>query len=504
MNKVSPTDLTSRVEHALDHPVTDPSTDPLDVHAALAEVLEPVGSSEQDAGGTVRFLGAEPVVPDPLRLASAPAIGLVAKSVALARLSQFRGGPGQDIEMDLRKAPHRLCPFYDRKWELLNGLPQGNPQGQGNPLSLDFYRCGDGRWVMPLNPYPVIRNAALTLLRTYPDRTAVATAIAGWSGADLELAGAEAGVVMPMLRTTREFLRTEQYREVLAQLPLIEIEKIGDSAPEPLSPNPDQPLDGVRALGLAHVIAGGGIGRTLAQHGADALNIWRPNEIEIDQMYCTAQVGVRSATLDYRRDSADRSMLYRLLGDADILYANRRNGYLAETGLSPLEAAQRRPGIVYAYVTLYGDHGPWITRPGFDQTAGCITGMMNLVGADDNPRLPLIGVVNDWLVPWLATTGIVEALIRRATEGGSYRVHICLTRVALWILSLGIFDKEYARAVAGIGPDRAYMDPDTFTAETPCGTYQGVTDQVLMSKSPGKFHTILMPRGSGRPEWLPR
>ncbi len=36
-----------------------------------------------------------------------------------------------------------------------------------------------------------------------------------------------------------------------------------------------------------------------------------------------------------------------------------------------------------------------MTRPGFDQTAGCVTGMMNLVGADDNPRLPLVGVVND-------------------------------------------------------------------------------------------------------------
>ncbi len=107
-------------------------------------------------------------------------------------------------------------------------------------------------------------------------------------------------------------------------------------------------------------------------------------------------------------------------------------------------------------------------------------------------------------MPWLATTGIAQALVRRAVEGGSYRVHICLTRVALWILSLGIFDKEYAGAVAGTGTDRAYLDPDTFTAETPCGIYQGVTDQVVMSKTPGAFRTVLMPRGAGRPDWLPR
>ncbi|MFJ4030874.1 hypothetical protein [Streptomyces griseoluteus] len=34
---------------------------------------------------------------------------------------------GQDIHMDLRKGPHRLCPFYERKWEQLYGCPGGTP-----------------------------------------------------------------------------------------------------------------------------------------------------------------------------------------------------------------------------------------------------------------------------------------------------------------------------------------------------------------------------------------
>jgi hypothetical protein len=94
--------------------------------------------------------------------------------------------------------------------------------------------------------------------------------------------------------------------------------------------------------------------------------------------------------------------------------------------------------------------------------------------------------------------------MRRATEGGSYRVHISLTRIALWIISLGVFDKNYAHAIAGTGEQHAYLDPETFTAETPLGHYQGVTDQVRMSETPGEFSTILVPRGSGRAEWLPR
>ena len=55
---------------------------------------------------------------------------------------------------------------------------------------------------------------------------------------------------------------------------------------------------------------------------------------------------------------------------------------------------------------------------------------------------------------------------------------------------------------AGSSDEHRYVAPDLFTAETPCGTYQGMTDQVVMSHTPGCFHTVLVPRGSSRPEWL--
>jgi hypothetical protein len=355
---------------------------------------------------------------------------------------------------------------------------------------------------MPLNIYPKLKTATLKLLRTYDDATAIAAAIARWKASELEEAGADAGIVMPMVRSTEEFLETTQYKDVLAGLPLIEIEKIGDSPPEPLPAGAFQPLDGIRALGLGHVIAGAGIGRALAQHGADALNLWRPTEWENPVVYMTANVGVRSATVDYARNPAAIETVRDLLRGADVFYANRRPGQVSALGLSPQQAAAIRPGIIHTTVSLHGEQGPWATRVGFDQTAGCVTGMMTLEGSADQPVLPHIGVVNDYLVPWLATAGICAALIRRATEGGSYRVHISLTRIALWIISLGVFDQSYARQIAGSGGDHAYLDPDTFTAETPLGLYQGVTDQVQMSATPGAFSTILVPRGSNRPEWL--
>ena len=61
----------------------------------------------------------------------------------------------------------------------------------------------------------------------------------------------------------------------------------------------------------------------------------------------------------------------------------------------------------------------------------------------------------------------------------------------LWVLSLGIFDKAYAKATAGSSEEHTYRAPDLFTAETPLGTYQGMTDQVAMSRTPGSFRTVL-------------
>jgi hypothetical protein len=80
--------------------------------------------------------------------------------------------------------------------------------------------------------------------------------------------------------------------------------------------------------------------------------------------------------------------------------------------------------------------------------------------------------------------GALAALRRRATEGGSYRVRVSLAQVSLWLLQMGIFDKSYATDVPGGAGDHAYPDPDLLEVETPCGHYQGVTDQVVMSRKP--------------------
>jgi hypothetical protein len=80
---------------------------------------------------------------------------------------------------------------------------------------------------------------------------------------------------------------------------------------------------------------------------------------------------------------------------------------------------------------------------------GRASGVVALEGSVENPKLPEIFVVNDYITSWTASVGAIAALKRRAAEGGSYRVRISLARLSLWLLQMGVFDKSYAYATAG-------------------------------------------------------
>jgi CoA-transferase family III len=373
---------------------------------------------------------------------------------------------------------------------------------QGNPfLKLPLFReTRDGRHVVALNFYPRLRTRTLNFLRCSDSAESVQNAIRQWRAEELEMAAAEAGLVIAMVRNNEEFRKERQYTEVLSRMPLIRLEKIGESAPMPFKPRGKSHLDGVRAFGMGHVIAGAGIGRDLAFYGADVLNVWRPDDTEVEAFAWDVQVGMRSTILD---DSAeDRAKFNRLLKDADVFFANKRPGFLERHGLDAEELCAKKPGLVHATVVLHGEKGPWSNRPGFDEIGAAVAGLFSIEGTPTHPKSPPIIPICDNVVGWLCTVGVLAALRRRAIEGGSYRVVVSLTRTVLWLLSLGIFDKAYAQATAGSTDEHTYVAPDLFTAETPLGTYQGLTDQAVMSRTSGSFRTVLVPRGSSKPEWL--
>src|ERR1700757_1339464 len=121
--------LADRIRYAVSNPLNDDHA--IDPMRELANVLREVGLEPQSGGGAVTFTGRDPIISSPLPFATMAAVALMAKAVSVAELWRFRGGQGQNLSVSLGKALHRLCPFYDKKWELLNGYAPGNPATRG-------------------------------------------------------------------------------------------------------------------------------------------------------------------------------------------------------------------------------------------------------------------------------------------------------------------------------------------------------------------------------------
>jgi crotonobetainyl-CoA:carnitine CoA-transferase CaiB-like acyl-CoA transferase len=495
----APDCLTETIVNKLNNPST--SSD-FDFHGEVNQVLANVGMSAADSGGQLTFYGQDPIVPSRIRFATMAGLGLAAKTIAAAAVWRVRTGQGQDIHIDIRKAYRRFSGFFEGIWETVNGRSPSMGAFENNPFFKFplFRETRDGRHVVTLNIYPKLHQRALNFFRCSDSIESLQNSILQWRADDLEVAAAEEGLVLAKVRTFDELREELQYTEVLARMPLISVEKVGESEPIPFKPAAKSPLDGIRALGMGHVIAGAAIGRDLAFYGADVLNVWRPNDTEVEAFYWDVQVGMRSTILDSSKE--DRDKFDALLKDADIFFANKRPGYLKSNGLDAEELCAKKPGLIHATVVLHGEEGPWSNRPGFDEIGATVSGVFALEGSLASPKQPPIVPICDNVVGWLGTVGVLAALRRRAAEGGSYKVVVSLTRTVLWQLSLGIFDKSYAQTAAGASEESTNVAPDLFTAETPLGTYQGLDEQVYLSKSPGSYRTVIVPRGSNKPEWL--
>ena len=231
----------------------------------------------------------------------------------------------------MRKALRRFCGFEEGKWETINGRgPSPGPLALSPFRKPPFFReTRDGRHVVALDFYPQSRIRTLDFLRCSESTESINSAILKWQALELEETAAEKGLVIAMVRTNEELRRELQYTEVLSRMPLVTVEKIGESDSVPLKPSGGLPLAGIRAFGMGHVIAGATIGRDLGLYGADVLNIWSPHASELEAFAWDVQVGMRSTVLDDSQE--DRAQFHRL--HADVFFANKRPGYLRQRDL---------------------------------------------------------------------------------------------------------------------------------------------------------------------------
>ena len=161
----------------------------------------------------------------------------------------------------------------------------------------------------------------------------------------------------------------------------------------------------------------------------------------------------------------------------------------ANLNITPEETIKQRPGLIDTQITWAGETGPWSNRVGFDITATFAWGLDNIEGSDQKPAHPSIFVACDYAAAWLATCGVLSALLRRAKEGGSYRAVVSLSRTALWLAELGYHSiaTTWTKRASGSNDEHHYPDPDGIRCRyARSGRYTGVMKMIETSKTPGE------------------
>ena len=464
---------------------------------ALRSILPVVGLSA-DRAGQINFTGGtDPILPTPYRIGVAGAATLAATGIAAADLWEMRTGRRQDIGVDVRHATASLRSGHYMK------LGDGEVSHRRNSI-MGMYPTKDGRWSYVHANFPNHRAAALSVLGVPEDRDAVAKAVLNWNALDLEEAILAAKGAGGMVRSAAEWAE-HPHAQVLNTLPVLEIVRIGDAPPEPLPPG-KRPLSGIRVLDLTRVLAGPTCARTLAEHGADVMKITGAHLPNLGYQEFDTGHGKLSAQLDLR-EQANVETLRGLVRESDVFSQGYRPGTLGARGLSPEDLCAIRPGLVYVSLCAFGHVGPWASRRGFDTVVQTVSGITTrqtevVPGKKPGPDFYPVSAI-DYCTGYLMAFGAMEALRRRAVEGGSWLVRISLAQVGKWIVDLGEVPEDAARAApAEFTP--AELESWSMVSDTPSGKLRHLKPCVQLSETRPFWARPSVPLGYHQPVWPPR
>ena len=395
---------------------------------ALQEVLRSAGLPESRAQ-EVKYSGADPVYNTQYKVATGGSAALGAMAIAMADIREAQTGKRPTIAIDVNAATASL---RSSKYVHMDGKPPSERTAVSG-----FYRAANGRWNYFHCNHPPHQLALLKVLGVAADKAKVAEAAAKWDAFELEKAVMEAGGLAPAVRTPEEW-RALPHSASLAAEPLVDIRKIGDSAPVPLPKGGERPLSGLRVLDLTRVLAGPTCARLLAESGADVLKVTCEAHPDSAALEWDTGYRKRKLTLDISSPTG-KQQFTELLKTCDVFSQAYRPGSLAARGFGAEQAKVIRPGIVYASMNAFGYTGEWKMRRGFDTVVQSASGMAYTSGRGKEPKFTPVSSL-DYIGGYLMTFGVLVALRRRHDVGGSYAVNVSLGRCEEWLVSMGLHD----------------------------------------------------------------
>jgi formyl-CoA transferase len=261
-------------------------------------------------------------------------------------------------------------------------------------------------------------------------------------------------------------------------------------------------LSHLTVIDLTRVRAGPTAVRQLADWGARVIKVEMPAAMDEgegiggpreDSDFQNVHRNKRGITLNLKSPEGV-AILKKLVERADVLVENYRPDVKDKLGIGYETMAAINPRLIYASISGYGEDGPYRLRPGFDQIAQGMGGLMSITGAPGQGPMRVGIPIADLCAGIFAAQGILVALLEREASGQGQWVHTSLLESMVYMM-----DFQTSRYL--IDGDVASQAGNFHPTSIPTGVYKArdgyMNIAVFGSKIWERFCNIL-----GAPEWI--
>jgi crotonobetainyl-CoA:carnitine CoA-transferase CaiB-like acyl-CoA transferase len=214
------------------------------------------------------------------------------------------------------------------------------------------------------------------------------------------------------------------------------------------------PLARFKVIDLTRVRAGPTAVRQLADWGADVIKVEAPagdaglGGARLGPDFQNLHRNKRSITLDLKQPEG-LDILKRLVRDADVVVENYRPDVKFRLGVDYESLQAINPRLVYASVSGFGQSGPYRDRPGFDQIAQGMGGLMSITGLPGQGPVRVGIPVADLTAGIFAAMGVLVALLEREESGEGQWVQTSLLQAQIAMLDFQAARWLVAKEVPG-------------------------------------------------------
>lgn len=204
-------------------------------------------------------------------------------------------------------------------------------------------------------------------------------------------------------------------------------------------PEPDRALSHIKVIDLCRARSGPTCVRQLSEMGAQVVKVEAlvsdddGTGVRHSFDFQNVHPNKRSLTLNLKHPEG-RAILLRMVPDADVVVENFRPDVKHRLGIDYETLSQINPRLVYGSISGFGQTGPYRDRPGLDQIAQGLSGLMTVNGEPGRGPMRVGLPVADLTAGFMLAHGIVCALLERERSGRGQWVHTSLLQANIRLM----------------------------------------------------------------------